>query len=376
MAVDPASFQIARRGGTDVLSIAGDWTIDTIGGMDETLRAARLTAGQGQRALDVTGLSDLDTAGAYVLYEALGVPKGAEPVLIGQHPFAARLLEEVGKHAHHCGHEDPPKRGFNAMLDRTGRGVMEFYSESLETLSFVGETMAALGRAIVQPQRVRWVPTFAVAESAGLNAIPIVMTLSFFIGAVVAFMGATILADFGATIFTVELVGFSVLREFGVLITAIILAGRSDSAFTAQIGSMKMTQEIDAMRILGLDPIEMLVVPRVIALVVMMPILTFLAMCAGLLGGGVVAMSQLDLSPTMFFNRIQENVGVDQFWAGMAKAPVFALVIAIIGCRQGLNVENDVISLGKNTTASVVQALFMVIIIEAIFALIYMELEI
>jgi phospholipid/cholesterol/gamma-HCH transport system permease protein len=137
-----------------------------------------------------------------------------------------------------------------------------------------------------------------------------------------------------------------------------------------------MTQEIDAMRILGLNPVEMLVVPRVIALLVMFPILTFLAMIAGLAGGGVVAMGQLDLNPIMFFNRIQENVGIDQFWAGMAKAPVFALVIAIIGCRQGLNVENDVISLGKNTTASVVQALFMVILIEAIFALIYMELGI
>jgi phospholipid/cholesterol/gamma-HCH transport system permease protein len=203
-----------------------------------------------------------------------------------------------------------------------------------------------------------------------------VMTLSFFIGAVIAFMGKTILSDFGASIFTVELVGFAVLREFGVLITAIILAGRSDSSFTAQIGSMKMTQEIDAMRILGLDPIDMLVVPRVIALLVMFPILTFLAMVAGIAGGGLVVVSLMDLSPTLFLSRLQQNVGVDQFWAGMAKSPAFAFVIAIIGCRQGLNVENDVISLGQNTTASVVQALFMVIILEAVFALLYMELGI
>jgi phospholipid/cholesterol/gamma-HCH transport system permease protein len=189
-------------------------------------------------------------------------------------------------------------------------------------------------------------------------------------------MGRKILSDFGASIFTVELVGFSVLREFGVLITAIILAGRSDSSFTAQIGSMKMTQEIDAMRTLGLDPIDMLVVPRVIALLVMFPILTFLAMVAGLAGGGLVIITMMDLSPTLFLTRLQQNVGIEQFWAGMAKAPAFAFVIAIIGCRQGLNVKNDVISLGKNTTASVVQALFMVIILEAVFALIYMELDI
>jgi phospholipid/cholesterol/gamma-HCH transport system permease protein len=262
------------------------------------------------------------------------------------------------------------------LLERVGRGMTQVYEESIDTIGFFGETVVACGRAIAKPSRVRWLPTFAVAESAGLNAVPIVMTLSFFIGAVIAFLGKTILQDFGASVFTIELVGFAILREFGVLITAIILAGRSDSSFTAQIGSMKMTQEIDAMRILGMSPMEMLVVPRVIALLVMFPILTFLAMIAGIAGGAIVTMLTLDISPTLFFNRLNDNVGVDQFWAGMGKAPVFAFIIAIIGCRQGLNVENDVISLGQRTTASVVQALFMVIVVEAIFALIYMELGI
>jgi phospholipid/cholesterol/gamma-HCH transport system permease protein len=373
---ESAQFEIETREGARVLVVSGDWTIHTIGELDEVLRPLRLAGDERPTRVDVTGLDDLDTAGAYVIERILGDVDGGRFEIVGEHRAAARLLVEVTKYAQECGKPEKQTGVVNLLLERIGRGIVEVYRESLETLSFLGETVFALGRSVANPKRIRWLPTFAVAESAGLNAVPIVMTLSFFIGAVIAFMGKTILSGFGATIFTVELVGFAVLREFGVLLTAIILAGRSDSSFTAQIGSMKMTQEIDAMRILGLDPIEMLVVPRVLALLVMFPILTFLAMVAGIAGGGLVILTLMDISPTLFLSRIQQNVGATQFWAGMAKAPAFAFVIAIIGCRQGLNVENDVISLGKNTTASVVQALFMVIILEAVFALLYMELNI
>lgn len=376
MAPTEAQFEIVTRENAQVLVVSGDWTIHTIGDLDQTLRPLRTSEDPKPSAVNVENLGDLDTAGAFVIERILSPKEAGKFTIIGEHRAAARLLVEVSKYAKDCGLPVAAMNPWTAFLERTGRAVEDIWNETIETVSFLGETVTALGRSIITPARVRWLPTFAVAESAGLNAVPIVMTLSFFIGAVIAFMGRTILADFGASIFTVELVGFSVLREFGVLITAIILAGRSDSSFTAQIGSMKMTQEIDAMRTLGLDPIDMLVVPRVIALLVMFPILTFLAMVAGLAGGGLVIVSLMDLSPTLFLSRIQQNVGIDQFWAGMAKAPAFAFVIAIIGCRQGLNVENDVISLGKNTTASVVQALFMVIILEAVFALIYMELGI
>ena len=377
LAENEAQFSVEMREGAPVLVVRGDWTIHTIEAINAALRPLRTLTEARPDRVDVSALGDLDTAGAYMIVAAL-VPSASGQRLspIGVHDSAARLFAEVGKYVDSCDLERLRPAIVTELLERIGRGVVEFYHEVVETLSFVGETILALGTALVQPGRVRWLPTFAVAESAGLNAVPIVMTLSFFIGAVLAFLGKTILQDFGASVFTIELVGFAVLREFGVLITAIILAGRSDSSFTAQIGSMKMTQEIDAMRILGLNPIEMLVLPRVIALLVMFPILTFLAMLAGITGGLLVTMATLDISPTLFFSRIQANVGVDQFWAGMAKAPVFAFIIAIIGCRQGLNVENDVISLGKHTTASVVQALFMVIIVEAVFALIYMELGI
>jgi phospholipid/cholesterol/gamma-HCH transport system permease protein len=376
LAINEAQFEIETRDGVPVLTVSGDWTIHTIGELDNVLRPLRTSTVDKPNAVDVTNLGDLDTAGAYVIERILGPSNTGKFEIYGEHRAAGRLLIEVTKYADDCGRALKQPGVITMLLERIGRGLTEVFNETLETLSFLGETMVALSKGVFNPGRVRWLPTFAVAESAGLNAVPIVMTLSFFIGAVIAFMGKTILSDFGATIFTVELVGFAVLREFGVLVTAIILAGRSDSSFTAQIGSMKMTQEIDAMRILGLDPIEMLVVPRVLALLVMFPILTFLAMVAGIAGGGIVILSLMDLSPTLFLARLQQNVGATQFWAGMAKAPAFAFVIAIIGCRQGLNVENDVISLGKNTTASVVQALFMVIILEAVFALLYMELDI
>jgi phospholipid/cholesterol/gamma-HCH transport system permease protein len=212
-------------------------------------------------------------------------------------------------------------------------------------------------------------------EKAGLNALPIVMLLSFFIGMVVAYLGARILQDFGATVFVVELVAISVLREFGVVITAVILAGRTNSSFTAEIGAMKMRQEIDAMRVMGIEPMDALVTPRVIAMLVMAPILTFAAMMAGMFGGLLVCWGALDISPAMFFGRFQEVVPAQHFWVGFVKAPVFALVLAIVACKQGLSVGGDVGSLGSRVTTSVVQGIFIVILLDALFALWFLEMD-
>lgn len=378
MAHTAAVLEIAAGPQGPVGVVRGDWTVMTLAGLAATLAQQR-----GQLAgLDVGGLGQIDTAGALMLGRLL-IPQdagtAADPAtsdrITGDHPSAARLVREVMARA--CANPPAPQppTGLKDILERIGRGVAHAWQETLETLGFVGQTVATIGAGIKDPRRIRWIPTVSIMESAGFNAIPIVLVLSFFIGAVVAFLGAGILEGFGATIFTVELVGFSVMREFGALITAIILAGRSASAFTAQIGSMRMTQEVDAMKVIGLDPMDMLVVPRVIAMVVMGPILTFLAILSGLVGGIVVATLQLDISPALFLARLQENVGLSYFWAGLVKAPVFAALIAIIGCRQGLEVEKDVISLGRHTTAAVVQSIFMVIVVNAIFAMIYLELD-
>src|SRR5690606_14282441 len=192
----------------------------------------------------------------------------------------------------------PP--GIIALLDRAGHGAVDAWNELLGTLSFIGETMATMVRLVANPRRIRWTSVVSVMEEAGLDALPIVAFLSFFIGLVVAFIGANLLAMFNASVFTVELVGIGMLREFGPILTAILLAGRTDSAFTAQIGAMKMRQEIDAMRTIGLDPMEALVAPRLIALLVMTPLLAFAAMMAGIAGGLIAAWSAMGISPTLF----------------------------------------------------------------------------
>ncbi|MFT4254337.1 MAG: ABC transporter permease, partial [Caulobacter sp.] len=263
-----------------------------------------------------------------------------------------------------------------ALLDRIGRGLFGLLHDGYGTLVFLGHLLTALARCFVNPRKIRWAPIVALSERAGLDAMPIVATTTFFIGAVVALLGANLLTDFGAQVFSVELIGVSVLREFNILITAILLAGRSASSFAAEIGSMKMNQEIDAMQVIGVDPYEALVLPRFAALLITIPLLTFVATLAGLAGGIVVVWIVLDLSPSFFLQRMTDYVGATHFWIGMSKAPVMAMVIAAIGCRQGMEVGNDVESLGRRVTAAVVHAIFAIILIDAVFALLYMELNV
>jgi len=203
-----------------------------------------------------------------------------------------------------------------------------------------------------------------------------VFLLSYLVGAVIAFLGANILRDFGAEIYVVELVSISFLREFGVLLTAIILAGRTASAFTAQIGAMKAREEVDALRTLGMDPIDLLVLPRVVALVLMLPLLTFIAMVAGLLGGLTVGAFNLDIPPQAYLARMDATMELRHFLVGLAKAPVFAVVIGLIGCLEGLQVEGTAQSVGERTTSSVVQAISLVIVIDAFMALWFMQMGI
>lgn len=364
--------------GGAVLQPSGDWLIETIGQMDRQVRSVNQTDGTQPICVDVSGLGRIDTSGAYLLGRPLR--QGDDPIpesrITGDHPVAARLIREVHARMDHCPPEKRSGWGLNTMLVRLGAGTEHVLDEAWDTFGFFGRTLMTLGGSLLNPSRLRWTSTVHLMETVGINALPIIAALSFFIGAVVAFMGASLLETFGASIFTVDLVGISVLREFGVLITAIMLAGRSDSAFTASIGSMKMQQEIDAMRVIGLNPYEVLVVPRVIACVVMAPLLTLAAMLAGLFGGLLVSWVTLDISPNFFLTRLQSVIDWTHFMVGMSKAPVFGLVIAIIGCRQGMNVGGDVESLGQRTTASVVQAIFMVIVIDALFALMYLQADI
>jgi phospholipid/cholesterol/gamma-HCH transport system permease protein len=358
--------------GARCLRVSGDWTIWTIGALDGKLRRADLGANP---SLDVRDLGRIDTSGAYIL-QRVAAKAGAYSVVRGDHPVAVSLIERIASLPPPGAARVRPAPGLLAMLDRIGHGAVDAWRELLGILAFIGEATATLARLSVRPHRIRWTSVVAVMEDAGLDALPIVCFLSFFIGLVIAFIGANLLAMFNASVFVVELVGIGMLREFGVVLTAILLAGRTDSAFTAQIGAMKMRQEIDAMRIIGLDPMEAIVAPRLIALIVLTPILTFAATIAGVAGGLVAAWVAMDISPALFISRFRDVVSDQHFWVGLLKAPVFALVVALVGCRQGLLVESDVTSLGKRTTSSVVQSIFLVIVLDAVFAVIYYLMDI
>jgi len=371
-----AAFDLSEGGSAPVLALRGDWTVDTIAGLESALSdvAGKLTAGA---VVDVAQLGRMDTAGAYLVDRAFRTSGAgdARVAIRGQHANAQRLLETVRRAATAPAPPVEQLGGWTGLLDRIGRMVASVGEETVETMGFFGATLAVVGRLVLRPRKIRWVSVVSAMESAGLAALPIVVLLAFFIGLVIAYLGARILGDFGASVFTVELVTFSMMREFGVVITAVLLAGRTNSAFTAEIGAMKMRQEIDAMRVMGLDPMEALVAPRVAAMLVMTPLLTFAAVMSGLLGGLLVCWGDLGVSPVMFVSRVVEEVPARHFWVGIVKAPVFALVLTVIACKQGLSVGGDVASLGRRVTGSVVQAIFMVILLDALFALWFLEMD-
>ena len=265
--------------------------------------------------------------------------------------------------------------GVAEALGRLGFAVYDNYKEILALVAFLGENLVKLGRMLSEPRRFRITATVWHMERVGLDAVPLVALLSYLVGAVIAFLGANILQEFGAEIFVVELVSIAFLREFGVLLTAIILAGRTASAFTAQIGAMQNREEVDAIRTLGLDPIDLLVLPRVLALLVMLPLLTFIAMLFGLLGGLSVGAFSLEIPPQAYFARMDDTMEVRHFWVGMSKAPLFALVIGLIGCLEGLQVEGTAQSVGERTTSSVVQAISLVIVLDALLAIWFMQMD-
>ncbi len=276
--------------------------------------------------------------------------------------------------------DDRPRRkreyGVAAALDRMGHGVQDNAREVIALVGFMGETLVKLVRTVKEPTRFR--PTSLVhhMEQVGFDAVPLVAVLAFLVGAVIAFLGANVLRDFGAEIYVVELVNIAFLREFGVLLTSIILAGRTASAFTAQIGAMKSREEVDAIRTLGMDPIDLLVIPRVLALLVMLPLLTFVAMIAGLLGGLTVGAYGLDIPPQQYLVRMHETIDVRHLWVGLSKAPVFAMIIALVGCLEGLQVQGTAQSVGERTTSAVVQSIAMVIVLDAFAALWFMVMDI
>ncbi|MHB0851417.1 ABC transporter permease [Stutzerimonas nitrititolerans] len=365
--------QPADAGQPARLAILGDWTLAHYTALKrEVERAAPL---DGEQAIDLDGLGELDTAGAGLLVELLGVRRVMQ-LGSGRLPSERlALLQLVAAALDGPPTPTEPKTsGLADVLADIGRTLVNLWNQQKTLLGFIGLTLQTLFVTLWRPRRWRLTSLVAHIERTGLDAVPIVALLTFLVGAVVAFLGATVLADFGASIYTVNLVAFAFLREFGVLLAAILLAGRTASAFAAQIGAMKANEEIDAIRALGLNPVELLVLPRVLAMLITLPVLTFVGMLCGIVGGLVVCALALDISPAMFFTILQRDISLNHFLVGLGKAPLFAFLIAVIGCLEGFKASGSAQSVGEHTTSSVVQSIFVVILLDAIAALFFMEM--
>jgi phospholipid/cholesterol/gamma-HCH transport system permease protein len=375
-------LQAGRDGAVLRFSLTGDWTLAHaagllagLGGMTTAnLLHQHLRAGGAEHAqLDTRGLNRLDTAGALLLarlYRQLEDQGFAVDWPSPRHEHRALF-----DYARGCGEAVTvwPKLdgGFAGWVQYLGWLATFFAREARRFTAFIGEVTETAVFTAFRPGQMRFTSMVHHMEETGLKALPIVGLLSFLIGMVMAYQGASQLQKFGAEIFVVDLIGISVLRELGVLLTAILIAGRSGSAFTAQIGTMKVNEEIAAMRTLGLDPVVVLVLPRMFALILTLPVLTFFADIMGLAGGALMAWTRLGIGPDLFFNRLHDAVVLRTFFVGIVKAPVFAVLVALVGCYEGLRVKRDAESVGRLTTRSVVQSIFLVIVFDAMFSIMF-----
>ncbi len=361
--------------------ISGAWTALSLGTMEATIKTLA-DAPDGSRVIDAHGLTALDSAGAWVLHALLAQPRldQGPGVAMPQGLSAAHsaLLSRVSTRAAAHGAQatpTPPAVAADNAVSKLGRRSHEAALQALAVLALLGELAATLGASIRQPRRWRWRQVLFNVRTAGVDALPIVGLLAFLLGIVVAYQSADQLRQFGANIFIVDVVGLSMLREFAPMMTAIIVAGRSGSAYAAQIGTMAVTEEIDAMRTLGIEPLEVLVLPKVIALVIALPLLTFFADVTGVLGGMLMANLQLGVGIEEFSDRFTKAVSVTAYLVGIGKAPVFAVIIVVIGCFQGLQTRGGADSVGRQTTRAVVQSTFLVIVADAVFSIAFSALD-
>lgn len=353
--------------------LSGAWTARAMDDLPQRLAALKAQAGGGLAA-DASGIQALDSVGAWLLQQMLQRlrEQGTPVALNGLRAEFNPLMDAVALQAQQPVAPAAPQPG---VLTRTGQATVEALQQGQAMLGFVGETAVALLAVLRRPSQLRWRPVLFNLRLAGVDALPIVGLLSFLLGVVVAYQGASQLRQYGANIFVVDLVGLSMLREFAPLITAIILAGRSGSAYAAQIGTMAVTQEIDAMRTLGISPQQMLVLPKLIALVLAMPLLTVYADVLGLAGGMLMAGTQLEVGAADFIDRLAKAVTVTDFLIGVGKAPVFAAIVVVVGCFQGFNTRGGADAVGRQTTRSVVQAIFLVIVADALFSVVFSALR-
>lgn len=358
------------QNGPATLRLRGAWDVGSLQAIQSEVKKALRKGLPPACTLDASGIEALDTAGAWLLQRL----RHGHTEITGLKPEYQDILTLVNRSQVKPPPHPPRPRHLTALVIRIGKASCTVWRETLELLRFIGETSATLFRCIKNPRRLRVASIIRHIDETGINAVPIVALIAFLISIVLAYQGAGQLKRFGAEIFTINLVGVSVLREMGVLLTAIMVAGRSGSAFTAEIGVMKVNEEVDAMRVIGMNPFEILVLPRLIALVITLPMLTFLADLMGVLGGGIICHLQLHIPPVQYIEQFRHSIKMSDFWVGIIKAPVFAFLIAVVGCMRGMEVSGSAESVGKLTTISVVHSIFLVLLADALFSILFTKL--
>ncbi len=361
-----ADFEKIDSDGSATLRFTGNLSLACLHDLPQRLNAVE---GKIDR-LDMRDVERIDTVGAWLIHR---FARDHESQIEGLQPDEQNLVEQVAAAERPIELPARPVSPFTRVLGEVGAAVATAGHTMYGLLGFLGATLIAFWNVATHPRRFRFNATVQRFEVVGVSALGIIGLMSFLIGIVIAQQGAVQLRQFGAEVYTINLVGRITLRELGVLMTAIMVAGRSGSAFAAQIGTMKLTEEIDAMRTIGVSPMEALVVPRTLAVVLMMPLLGFYASLIAIMGGGLLCWISLDIPPVTFIQRIREVVPLTDLWVGLVKAPVFGLIIAISGCFQGMQVEADAEQVGHRTTVAVVQAIFLVIVLDAFFAVFFSE---
>lgn len=360
--------------GTDhqFLALSGDWTISTIGGAEKHLKDLKVASDR-LTYIDVSGIENLDTSGAWLIHRTRGRLefKGHHVGLTGITPNRQTLFDEIERHHPPSWKPDRSLFSIAAFLELTGRQMVGVWKDCLAMLHILGSLGSVLAYVLLQPRRLRSISIAAHFDRTCIGAVPIVALMSFLIGAIISQQGGFYLKQFGADIFVVDLAGILVLREIGVILTAIMVAGRSGSAFTAELGAMRMQEEIDALHVIGLRVTEVLVLPRILALMIALPILTFVADMAALFGAGLVTWAYLDIPPAAFLSQLQIAITVETLVVGLVKAPFMALIIGLIACVEGLKVGGSSESLGRHTTMSVVKAIFLVVVVDGFFAVFF-----
>ncbi len=365
------NISIQEKDHTLILCASGQWTIFSLNHLDHFLRHLSLKA-YTTVVFETEHLEDIDTAGAWIIYHFLQrcKDKGISISTPNLHKVLGELFEKFPQEMIQLPKDEQKAKRLLYLLEIFGYRTSLGLRRALELLSFLGEVII---RFFVSSFKGSFPlkPLFVYMEYTGLRALPIVGIMSFLIGIVLIYQAVFQLRRFGAEIFAVDMLAISMSREIAILITAIIVAGRSGSAFTAQIGTMKLNQEIDALRVLGMNPVEILVIPRVVALILTLPLLAFYALVMGLLGGALMCYFSLEMSIEQYMHQLSQALTLSSFMVGMVKAPFFAFIIALVGCFEGLKVSGGAASVGQRTTRSVVESIFLVIIFNAIFSVIF-----